>query len=413
MLNAPATRRGRQHAFLTNTNNVTYAAGPAGARLPVMKQSPPAASASLIPAIVGLLLAACGSAPESSLTQTDLFLAGQGAYHTYRIPSIITTPQGTLLAFCEGRKNTRSDSGDIDLLLRRSFDAGETWSEVQIVADHDDDTIGNPTSVVDRDTGTIWLLLTKNPGNATGEQLMNGYEAGTRTVWVTHSNDDGATWAETTEITASTKKSGWTWYATGPGVGIQLRSGRLVIPCDHRKENSRRSYSHVIYSDDHGATWQIGGETSEMNNECQVIERRDGSLLLNMRSNHGRNRRTVATSQDGGLTWSDVSFDEALIEPRCQASLLSYPQARAQGKSIVLFSNPASTARERMTVRAGYDDGKTWPHARVLHEGPAAYSCLTVLNDGRVACLYERGDKDRYERITFARFGLDWLTGED
>ena len=360
--------------------------------------------------IASLILAACAAPPP--LVQTELFIAGQGGYHTYRIPSIITTLRGTLLSFCEGRKNSRSDSGDIDLLLRRSYDGGQTWGEVQVVADHGEDTIGNPTPVIDRDTGTVWLLLTKNPGYATGEQLMSGYEAGTRTVWVTHSNDDGETWAETEEITDTTKKTDWTWYATGPGVGIQLQSGRLVIPCDHRKQGSQRSYSHVIYSDDHGATWQIGGETSLKNNECQVIERRDGSLLLNMRSNHGRNRRSIATSNDGGLTWSNISFDEALIEPRCQASLLRYTSVTQSGASLVLFSNPASSERERMTVRLSRDDGATWAHSRILHAGPAAYSCLTVLSDGSIACLYERGDADRYEKITFARFSLDWLTGE-
>ncbi len=377
-----------------------------------MKPSSPTTSAPRIISLTAALGLLCACATQPSLFQLELFRAGEGGYHTYRIPSIITTSQGTLLAFCEGRRNSRSDSGDIDLLLRRSVDGGETWSETQVIADHGEDTIGNPTPVIDRATGIIWLLLTKNPGGATGEQLMSGYEAGTRTVWVTHSRDEGQTWAPTTEVTASTKKPDWTWYATGPGVGIQLRSDRLVIPCDHRKQNSRRSYSHIIYSDDHGETWQIGGETGEKNNECQVIERTDGSLLLNMRSNHGRERRTVATSTDGGLTWSDVSFDQALIEPRCQASLLRLDPPESGG-SRVLFSNPASPQRENMTVRLSYDDGATWPAAKVLHPGPAAYSCLTVLADGAIACLYERGENDRYEQITFARFNADWLTAAD
>jgi sialidase-1 len=366
-----------------------------------------------------LLLTACTSPPpEPTLTQTELFTAGEGGYHSYRIPAIITTSKGTVLAFCEGRKNSRSDSGDIDLLLRRSFDNGQTWGPVQVIANHAEDTIGNPTPVIDRDTQTIWLLLTKNPGEATGEQLKNSFEAGTRTVWITHSNYDGATWADATDITASTKISEWTWYATGPGVGIQLQSGRLVIPCDHRKPESDRSYSHVIYSDDHGQTWQIGGETAAQNNECQVIERRDGSLLLNMRSNHGRNQRSIATSTDGGMTWSDVTFDETLVEPRCQASLLRYtpvpqPADDQTGKSLVLFSNPASTKRENMTVRLSRDDGQTWPTSRVLHEGPAAYSSLTVLKDGAIACLYERGQTNSYETITLARFPLAWLDAAD
>ena len=370
-----------------------------------MKPQPTPTLAAILCA-AAFLLSAC--ATEDPLFQTELFRAGDGGYHTYRIPAIITTPEGTLLAFCEGRRNSRNDSGDIDLLVRRSLDGGETWSGVEVIADHGEDTIGNPTPVIDRDTGVVWLLLTKNPGDATGKQLMSGYEAGTRTVWVTHSRDDGQTWAPATEITASTKKPGWTWYATGPGVGIQLRNGRLLIPCDHRKEDSQLSYSHVIYSDDHGEAWQIGGETGAKNNECQLIERWDGSLLLNMRSNHGKNRRSLATSDDGGLSWSDFSFDETLIEPRCQASLLRLDPP-GSGGNRVLFSNPASTERENMTVRLSHDDGATWPDAKVLHTGPAAYSSLAVLADGLIACLYERGEQDRYEQITFARFRPEWL----
>jgi sialidase-1 len=128
-----------------------------------------------------------------------------------------------------------------------------------------------------------------------------------------------------------------------------------------------------------------------------------------MRSYHGKNRRAIATSQDGGLTWSETTLDEALIEPVCQASLVTYPSAAADGPHQVLFSNPASTKRENMTVRLSQDEGRTWPIARSLHTGPAAYSALVVLPDQTIGCLYERGDKSAYEKITFARFSLDWL----
>ena len=127
-----------------------------------------------------------------------------------------------------------------------------------------------------------------------------------------------------------------------------------------------------------------------------------------MRSNHGRNHCSIATSPDGGMTWSDVTFDETLIEPRCQASLIRYTPVNDDGESLVLFSNPASTKRENMTVRLSRDDGQTWPTSRVLHEGPAAYSSLTVLKDGAIACLYERGQTNSYDTITLARFPLAW-----
>src|SRR5262249_28359830 len=135
---------------------------------------------------------------------------------------------------------------------------------------------------------------------------------------------------------------------------------------------------------------------------------------INMRSYHGKNRRAVATSGDGGRTWSEVTLDEALIEPVCQASLLRYTLAKDGGKDRLLFANPASTKREKLTVRLSYDEGKTWPVAKVLHAGPAAYSALAVLPDRAVGCLYEQGGKSPYEKVTFARFTVEWLTdGKD
>ena len=345
-------------------------------------------------------------------SQADVFVAGRDGYHTFRIPSLLATPRGTLLAFCEGRRHGRGDSGDIDLVLRRSTDGGATWGPLQVVVDAGPDTAGNPCPVVDRDTGTIWLLSTRNLGRDTQREILAGTGKGTRTVWVMKSTDDGVSWSEPVEITAGIKPPDWTWYATGPGVAIQLKSGRLLVPCDHYLAGTRAARSHVIFSDDHGATWQLGGVVGGGVNECQVAERADGSLLLNMRNLPPRpgEGRAIATSRDGGLTWSDPVRDPALVEPGCQASLIRYP-GRPGHEDRLLFSNPASTRRERMTVRLSDDGGKTWPVARVLHAGPAAYSCLAALPDGRIGCLYERGEEHPYERITLARFDPAWLTG--
>ena len=355
-----------------------------------------------------LLVAALvvSSARAAEPAQAPVFIAGEGGYHTYRIPSVIVTAKGTVLAFCEGRKKGTSDTGDIDLILRRSHDGGKTWGPAQLVWDDGDNTCGNPCPVIERDGGTIWLLLTHNLGSDTEAKIVDGTSKGSRTVWVTTSTDDGATWAKPVEITKDVKKSDWTWYATGPGVGIQTRGGRLVIPCDNKVAVTKGRQSHVIYSDDKSATWKLGGVVGPQCNESQAVELLDGRLMLNMRSYQANNRRLVATSKDGGLTWSPPAEDAALIEPVCQASILRYPGA----KSRILFSNPASTKRENMTVRLSADEGKTWPAAKVLHAGPAAYSCLTVLPGGQIGCLYERGDKRPYETITFARFPVDWLT---
>ena len=170
---------------------------------------------------------------------------------------------------------------------------------------------------------------------------------------------------------------------------------------------SKRQQSHVILSDDGGKSWRLGGVVGPHCDESQVVERSDGSLMLNIRSYRGKHRRIVAISKDGGETFSNPVEDEALIEPVCQASILRL----AKGPGEILFSNPASTKRERMTVKLSQDDGKTWPHALVLHAGPAAYSSLAVLPSGEIACLYERGERTAYETITLARFSREALIG--
>lgn len=348
-----------------------------------------------------LLLLGAGAcrAARATVAQTDLFVSGTGGYHTFRIPALIPTKKGSLLAFCEGRRNGRGDSGDIDIMLRRSTDRGRTWSPVAAIHDMGPDTIGNPCPVVDRKTGTIFLLLTSNPGHVVEKQIIEQSVRETRQAWLSTSMDDGASWSKLVEITAAVKDPSWTWYATGPGVGIQLRGGRLVVPCDHVRGGALVSYSHCIYSDDSGRTWKRGEATGAKVNECQVVELKDGSLLLNMRSDHGRNRRAISRSRDGGVTWSTLEDDAALVEPVCQAGMI-----RAGG--VVLFSNPASKKRENMTVRASRDEGRTWTRSLVLEKGPSAYSCLAPVPGNQFACLYERGAASPYERITFALFGL-------
>jgi sialidase-1 len=346
--------------------------------------------------------------------ESPVFVSGQDGYDTYRIPSVIVTPKGTVLAFCEGRKSSRSDTGDIDLLLKRSTDGGRTFSAAQCVWDDGPNTCGNPCPVVDRSTGMVWLLLTHNLGIDRESQIIDRTSKGTRTVWVARSADDGQTWSKPVEITATTKRPEWTWYATGPGAGIQLSDGRLVIPCDHEAGGTQNS--HVIYSDDHGQTWRLGGTASPAVDECECVELADGRLMLNMRNyGPGVHARAVATSDDRGMTWSKVARDAVLVEPICQASFRRHSLAEGGGRNRLLFSNPAKAdSRSNMTVRLSYDEAKTWPVAKTLWGGPAAYSCLAVLPDGEILCLYERGEKQAYETITLARFGLAWLTdGKD
>jgi len=353
--------------------------------------------------------------------EIDLFTSGKEGYRCFRIPAMVVSNRGAVLAFCEGRKHGCSDTGDIDTVLKRSLDGGKTWLPIQVVWDDGPNVCGNPCPVVDRQTGTIWLLSTHNLAEDHEGRIWAGTGKGTRTVWVSKSTDDGETWSKPGEITPSTKPPEWTWYATGPGVGIQLQQephqGRLVIPCDHGVAGGRDYHSHVIYSDDHGQTWKLGGSVPDKTtSECQVVELVDGTLHLNIRNHFRRTyRRAISLSKDGGSTWSDPYHDPLLITPHCQGSVLRYTRKPQHEKNRLLFSNPASTkGRANMTVRLSYDEGTTWAVSKTIHAGPAAYSCLAVLPDGSIACFYEGGEKSPYERINFARFTLQELTdGED
>jgi sialidase-1 len=365
----------------------------------------------LRPFIPALALAAiCATLNAAPVfEQTPLWTAGQDGYHTYRIPSLLVSAKGTVLAFCEGRKTGGGDHGDLDLIMKRSTDGGRTWSPHAIVHEEGGEakiTIGNPCPVVDAKSGAIVLPFTRD----------------NKAVFVTTSTDDGQTWSTPRDISGATMKPDWVWVATGPGVGIQLtkgaHKGRLVIPSDHRRnvDGQAEWNSHMMISDDGGATWQISTPIQAGGNECQVVERADGSLLVNTRmQGHFQGYRGIATSSDGGATWSAITQETQLRCPKCQGSFVRQDEKR------VLFSNPHPRApvedekgrgvRERLTVRASTDDGKSWPVARVVHEGPSAYSALARLADGTILCLYEGGEKGAYRELRLARFNLEWLSG--
>jgi sialidase-1 len=363
-----------------------------------------------------LLLTGAGHARASAdvLDHVTVFKAGEHGYHTFRIPAIVTTPKGDLLAFAEARRNAAADAGDIDLVARRSADGGRTWSPLQLIGDDGPDTFGNPCVVVDRTTGTIWLFVIRTTGSDKEDAIIEGRSRSLPRPWVLSSTDDGRTWSAPRDLTADLKRPDWTWYSLGPGIGIQARDGRLVVPGNHALAGTGAHRSHLVYSEDHGRTWHLGASAIDGTNESQVVELSDGRLLHNMR-NHppqpGENHRAIATSPDGGRTLSPVTFDRQLLEPPAQASVLAVA-SDTPGRRWIVFANPASTRRERMTIRISDDDASSWRISKVVYAGPAAYSCLVDLGDD-IGVLYERGEQSAYETIAFARIPRTWLHAGD
>ena len=354
---------------------------------------------------------------KGELTHSTVFRVDEHNVPSMRIPGIVLSKKGTLLAFCEARAG--SDRSRTDLVLKRSEDGGQSWGPLQLVvkARKALDAIVNPCPVADAATGTIYCFATLFPD---GDVPIREWEArkryGVIRTVITQSTDDGITWSTPRDITEQiTDVKTDIGKKTGPGAGIQTSTGRLVIPFGIGPELESRAM--LVYSDDHGKTWQAGGRTKSTSTETQVVELSDGSLRLDMRNQRPQQQpahcRYFSISRDGGQTWTEPVRDGTLIDTACQGSILrlSLP-GKGQEQHALLFANPASSFQNRvnMTVRVSYDDGRTWPVAKTVHPGPCAYCCLVSLPDGTVGLLYENGDNHRYERISFARFDLAWLT---
>ena len=372
--------------------------------------------------IAAVAAAACDVTAHAGVFKVPVYQSGADGYNIYRIPTMVKAANGDLLAFAEARSG--GDASDIDIVVKRSTDAGKTWSPLQIVKDNADFleyfpageappiTVGNQSPVVDFldpvHPGRIWMPFT----------LENDR------VFVAYSDDHGATWSDHVEITSSAKDPTWGWYATGPVQGIQLtrgeHAGRLVIPSDHGAPNSAQG-AHVLYSDDHGQSWQIGAvdtnvrsQSNSSPNENFAVELVDGRVYFNARDAHSANpgNRVFAYSEDGGLTYAQPQFthDPRITTPVVQNSGVRFRAIdEGDAENAILYAGPGdASAREDMTIRVSNDETGAWIKSTVIHQGPAAYSDLVKLDADRFGVLFE-GGAALYDEIIFAYMDYDDL----
>ena len=378
-------------------------------------------------------------AAEPKIEKSELWQGGHDGYAMYRIPGIVVTRKGTVLAYSEARRSSGNDWDTIDVVMRRSTDGGKTFSPQAVIAHvageirrspvaierkqakPTDVTYDNPVAIADR-SGAVHFLFCL--------EYMR--------VFYMRSGDDGRTFSKPVEITgafdAFRPEYPWRVAATGPGHGIQLASGRLLVPIwmalGTGGNGHHPSVNSTVYSDDHGAAWHRGEiavpNTPEFPdpNETTAVQLADGKVMLNVRTESPRNRRAIVLSDDGATHWTQPRLQEDLPDPICFASLLRLSTEKTGGRNRLLFSNPEnltradgkdsrSKDRRNLTVHLSYDEGSSWTAKRTLESASSGYSDMAALKDGTVLCLYETGAGSSdfpSKRLMLARFNLEWLT---
>lgn len=355
-----------------------------------------------------------------------VFQSGTEGYQSFRIPAIINLPNGSLLAFAEGRVNGGADFGHVNIVMKKSKDEGRTWSHLQIVATNKKLQAGNAAPVIDLTDphypkGRIFLFY--NTGNKSEGEIRkrNGY----REVWYITSIDNGKTWSEPTNITNQVSKinqpdinpnwhhkEDWRSYANTPGHAMQLKcgvyKGRIYVAANHSEGGPQANFTdyvaHGFYSDDHGKTFHISEDNPfRGSNESTAAELSCGRVMMNSRNQRGDIlQRIVATSKDGGFTWDTAYFDKQLPDPVCEGSLLTLRYKKRN--NVLAFCNDASTrGRDSLTLRISYDDGETWRKSFLIEAKNTAYSDITVVNKHTLGVLYEANG---YRKIVFRK--INW-----
>lgn len=365
-------------------------------------------------------------ASGASFEQQVLFRASQDpGYACFRIPAVVRSTHGTLLAFAEGRVHDCGDAGDIDIVVKRSTDGGRTWGPLQVVNEGAGDTHGNPAPIVDRETGRIVLAETYNTGRTDGRGCDVPCD---RTPHLQYSDDDGLSWSAPRDLSAEILPPNWnSWYATGPVHGIQLtrgrHAGRLVFGVNTETWNGSRVTANnaaLITSDDGGDHWRIGASDSwpiaedgtfrQKPSELTLTERADGSVLVSGREQDGTDlgHRTQTVSRDGGDSFTAPFRDlPGLYAPQVQGSVLRL------GDRVLLACPGDPDRRRTMMIRSSYDGGRTWDsvdRGTVVTTDWSGYSDLVGIGGGAVGLLYEGGAVDARDEVRFARFTEDWLT---
>lgn len=331
--------------------------------------------------------------------------SGTEGVNTYRIPGIVTTDKGTLIAVYDIRYTTSRDlPGNIDVGASRSTDGGHTWERMNIIMDmgtpHENNGVGDPCILFDPVTKKIWVAALWSKGNrsiaGSGPGLLPDE---TGQFVIASSSDDGMTWTKPVSITSQVKDPKWKIFFQGPGNGSVMHDGSIVFPAQYWDENGM-PYGTIVYSTDHGISWKSGTGAKSNTTESQVVETTPGTLMLNMRDNRGK-FRSVATTTDFGKNWSEHSTSYSVLrDPVCMGSLIKTSIVLKDKKEdLLLFSNPdTSSGRFNITIKASRDLGETWPEENQLlidERECYGYSSLTKIDEQTVGLLYE-GIKDLY-----------------
>ena len=366
-----------------------------------------------------------GPALEDTIAfQGGADVLGQDKYPVFRIPSLVTTASGALVAFAEARQSLSDPgAGQIAVVMKRSLDCGRTWSAVRVLADHGTGDAHNPTAVVVPRTGVdsrLWLFYNQRPKSAGGEfDIAAGLGPDSDTIWTRWSDDDGETWSAPRALTADVKDPKWGISAMGPGRAIVTRwgrgaapAGRIVVPGWYTQDGQTGSF--VFFSDDNGTTWQRGGLPEPGTDESQVVELTDGAILLDGRQGQAATdgKRRIFRSEDGGQTWSTATPGIAMVP--VMSSVIRYSATReGDDRDRLLHSGVSPQSRSDARVWISHDEAQTWADESILAPGFAQYTVLTVLDDGSLGMAYESLGADTAGisgfNIHFARFNLAQL----